>query len=332
MYKGKTSKLALSKQILCAACNGVGGKKGSAKYAGASARGANERVGSRTHGGPTCTSWWPSTDRPTRQRTHRTCKACDGHGVTVQLRQVGPGMVQQIQQVCTECRGDGEVINANDRCKECKGRKVVQDKKVLEVHIDKGMADGQKVVFSGEGDQIPGVTPGDVVIVLDEQPHGTAHMTAPSRAQRRPPRTHTAERAAGPIGRPTGCPPRARACACASLWLSAVTAVFKRKGADLFAVQKIPLATALCGGQFSVTHLDDRVLIMTNPAGSVIKPGTRRRHRHRHPWARRGTGLTRLSHRAHAFRRAHPRQATSRSSRARACRTTSAPSTRATCS
>ena len=52
------------------------------------------------------------------------------------------------------------------------------------------------------------------------------------------------------------------------------TETFKRKGADLYTLQKIPLATALCGGQFTLTHLDDRVLIMTNAAGSVIKPGT----------------------------------------------------------
>jgi DnaJ-class molecular chaperone len=49
----------------------------------------------------------------------------------------------------------------------------------------------------------------------------------------------------------------------------------KRKGADLFTVLKVTLATALCGGQFSLTHLDDRVLIMTNPTGAVVKPGTR---------------------------------------------------------
>ena len=86
-------------------------------------------------------------------------------------------MVQQIQAACQECKGEGEIFNANDRCKDCKGRKVVQDKKVLEVHVDKGMVDGQKIVFSGEGDQIPGVTPGDVVIVLDERPHGASRRS-----------------------------------------------------------------------------------------------------------------------------------------------------------
>ena len=36
-----------------------------------------------------------------------------------------------------------------------------------------GMADGQKITFSGEGDQEPGLEPGDIIIVLDEKEHGT---------------------------------------------------------------------------------------------------------------------------------------------------------------
>lgn len=42
---------------------------------------------------------------------------------------------------------------------------------MLEVHIDKGMKGGQTITFRGESDQAPGVTPGDVVIVVEEKPH-----------------------------------------------------------------------------------------------------------------------------------------------------------------
>ena len=38
-----------------------------------------------------------------------------------------------------------------------------------QVHIDPGMRDGQKIVFTAEGDQKPGIEPGDVIFVIDEQ-------------------------------------------------------------------------------------------------------------------------------------------------------------------
>ena len=33
------------------------------------------------------------------------------------------------------------------------------------------MEDGQKITFGGEGDQEPGLEPGDIIIVLDEKEH-----------------------------------------------------------------------------------------------------------------------------------------------------------------
>ena len=64
--------------------------------------------------------------------------------------------------------GSGSVLK---RCKSCNGRKIVQEKKILEVHIDKGVKDGQKITFHGEGDQEPGLEPGDIIIVLDQKDH-----------------------------------------------------------------------------------------------------------------------------------------------------------------
>ena len=47
----------------------------------------------------------------------------------------------------------GETISERDRCPQCKGNKVTQEKKVLEVHVEKGMQQGQKIVFDGQADE-----------------------------------------------------------------------------------------------------------------------------------------------------------------------------------
>ncbi|KAH7889816.1 hypothetical protein F5I97DRAFT_1847565 [Phlebopus sp. FC_14] len=130
LYKGKTTKLALTRNALCPKCHGKGGKEGAV----------------------------------------RSCNGCSGRGIKVTLRQMGP-MLQQIQSQCDECSGTGEVINPKDRCANCKGKKVVAEKKILEVHIDKGMKGGQTITFTGESDQSPNAQSGDVVIVVEEKPH-----------------------------------------------------------------------------------------------------------------------------------------------------------------
>lgn len=67
------------------------------------------------------------------------------------------------------CLSLGEVINEKDRCKKCEGKKVIKEVKILEVHVDKGMKHGQRITFSGEADQAPGVEPGDIVLLLQEK-------------------------------------------------------------------------------------------------------------------------------------------------------------------
>lgn len=103
----------------------------------------------------------------------KKCEGCRGQGIKVTLRQIAPGMVQQMQQTCPDCRGSGEVIREKDRCTRCTGAKTYSEKKVLDVYIDKGMRHGQRVVFSGEGDQAPDVIPGDIIVVLQQKEHAT---------------------------------------------------------------------------------------------------------------------------------------------------------------
>ncbi len=93
------------------------------------------------------------------------CTKCRGRGVVLRVHQVGPGMVQQVQTACPDCGGAGKTFK--------KGVKVVKEKKILEVHVEKGMKHRQKIVFSGEADEAPGCLPGDMIFVIDQVKHNT---------------------------------------------------------------------------------------------------------------------------------------------------------------
>ncbi|KAK6843259.1 DnaJ like subfamily A member 2 [Apiospora arundinis] len=100
----------------------------------------------------------------------KRCPGCDGHGMKTMMRQMGP-MIQRFQTVCPDCNGEGEIIKEKDRCKGCNGKKTIVDRKVLHVHVDRGVRSGTKVEFRGEGDQSPGVQAGDVVFEIEQKPH-----------------------------------------------------------------------------------------------------------------------------------------------------------------
>ncbi|KMT04963.1 hypothetical protein BVRB_7g171270 [Beta vulgaris subsp. vulgaris] len=131
LFMGTSKKLSLSRNVLCSKCSGKGSKSGASTK----------------------------------------CSGCQGTGMKVSIRQLGPGMIQQMQHPCNECKGTGETINDKDRCAQCKGEKVVQEKKVLEVNVEKGMLHGQKITFPGEADEAPDTVTGDIVFVLQQKEH-----------------------------------------------------------------------------------------------------------------------------------------------------------------
>jgi len=168
----------------------------------------------------------------------RTCNNCSGRGIKVTLRQMGP-MIQQIQSPCDDCSGTGEIINPKDRCTNCKGKKILPEKKFLEVHIDKGMKSGQTISFRGESDQAPNAEPGDVVIVIEEKKH--------ERFRRGQEGLKGLKGIEGLIG------------------------IINDN--DLVYVQEVDLLTALGGGHFAIKHLDQRALVVQIAPGEVIKHG-----------------------------------------------------------
>eukprot|EP00879_Flechtneria_rotunda_P007452 GHRR01007817.1.p1 GENE.GHRR01007817.1~~GHRR01007817.1.p1 ORF type:complete len:397 (+),score=129.28 GHRR01007817.1:380-1570(+) len=132
LYNGVTKKLSLSRKLPCSKCNGTGSKSGK----------------------------------------RHTCQTCQGSGVQVHIRPLGPGMVQQIQSRCGDCSGSGYSSVPSDRCPQCNGSCLVSEKKTFEVPIEPGMRNNQKIVLRGEaGCTEPGLQPGDVILTLQQKEH-----------------------------------------------------------------------------------------------------------------------------------------------------------------
>jgi DnaJ family protein A protein 2 len=100
------------------------------------------------------------------------CARCDGSGMFVQIQQLGPGMISQSTQQCSECRGKGKKIDPKKVCKQCKGRGAEKKKVKLELQLNKTHKDGDKVVFNDMADyDVEATTQGDLIIILKENPH-----------------------------------------------------------------------------------------------------------------------------------------------------------------
>lgn len=131
IFKGKTSKIAVNRDRICKKCDGKGGIDGA----------------------------------------NSTCPGCRGRGMKTRMTMLGPGMYTQSTGPCEDCNGTGEQIDEANKCQACNGKKVLKEKKVIEAVIDKGAPHGEKYIFHGESDEHPDKEPGDVVIVVNEQPH-----------------------------------------------------------------------------------------------------------------------------------------------------------------
>ena len=132
LYRGKTAKFQVQKQIVCETCKGTGAK-----------------------------------DKVQPQ----DCDFCKGQGRVMAVRQVGPGLATREVLPCEKCQGTGKLVKDKDKCKKCKGKRTVKETKAIEIYIPRGSMQGDRIVVEGEADQVPGTKPGDIVFVLVEEAH-----------------------------------------------------------------------------------------------------------------------------------------------------------------
>lgn len=134
LYKGKTTRFASTKNVICPQCNGSGGKD---------------------------------------KAKPKQCDTCHGQGTQRKLQMIGAGLATEVQVPCGTCNGAGQFFKEKERCKRCKGVRTISTKKMLELYIPPGSRQGDRIVLSGEADQKPDQEPGDIVFELVETPHET---------------------------------------------------------------------------------------------------------------------------------------------------------------
>ena len=93
-----------------------------------------------------------------KERGVETCPACGGRGARIRTIRRG-ATIMGVQQQCDQCGGRGQNFRQ------------VKVTETLEVHVPKGAPDQHKLNFSEKADEIPDGEAGDVVFVLQEQPH-----------------------------------------------------------------------------------------------------------------------------------------------------------------
>ncbi|CAH0482867.1 unnamed protein product [Peronospora belbahrii] len=99
----------------------------------------------------------------------QVCSECDGHGVKMVTRRMGPGFIQQFQTTCEKCHGEGKIHTST--CPVCSGRKVVMADLDFDVVLDKGTPDGFEIELENYADQIPGQSAGHVRLQVTTAPH-----------------------------------------------------------------------------------------------------------------------------------------------------------------
>ena len=92
------------------------------------------------------------------------CSQCGGKGFRMRGQQMGPIMAMT-QEPCGACGQTGQRIL--EECGDCRGKRVVERESVLDVKVEPGMQEGDRITFVGQCSESPQFEkPGDVILIV----------------------------------------------------------------------------------------------------------------------------------------------------------------------
>ena len=97
------------------------------------------------------------------------CDKCRGRGIYMEVRQMGPGFIQQTQTTCPKCKGAGRIYKS--KCHVCQGSKVLDDLETYRFTIEKGSEDGDKISLYNSAADYVDKNSSDLVFTLKLKPH-----------------------------------------------------------------------------------------------------------------------------------------------------------------
>lgn len=83
--------------------------------------------------------------KPGKHGAKARCRECNGAGVILRVRPIGPGMIQQSAHPCATCDGRGLYISKRDRCLACHGKMFSHTTESVSVRVPAGALHHQKV-------------------------------------------------------------------------------------------------------------------------------------------------------------------------------------------
>jgi molecular chaperone DnaJ len=97
-----------------------------------------------------------------------TCPECDGQGRVQKIEQSIFGRAQTVQE-CPRCNATGEI--PEEKCENCDGEGLTEQKETITVDIPAGIRDGQRLKLNGKGHEGREGRNGDLYLVVKIKTH-----------------------------------------------------------------------------------------------------------------------------------------------------------------